>query len=68
MEPNEWVKDSGCSKHMTGNKSLFSTYKAYDGGNVTFASNLKGKIIVKGTVSNDSLTINDVVHVDNLAF
>nr|GEZ33455.1 hypothetical protein [Tanacetum cinerariifolium] len=23
--------NSGCSKHMTGNKSLFSTYKAYDG-------------------------------------
>nr|GEX57223.1 retrovirus-related Pol polyprotein from transposon TNT 1-94 [Tanacetum cinerariifolium] len=27
---DEWIKDSGCSKHMTGNKSLFSTYKAYD--------------------------------------
>ncbi|GJX70579.1 retrovirus-related pol polyprotein from transposon TNT 1-94 [Tanacetum coccineum] len=45
LEPNEWIKDSGCSKHMTGNKSLFSTYKAYDGGNVVFGSNLKGKII-----------------------
>ncbi|GJZ14021.1 retrovirus-related pol polyprotein from transposon TNT 1-94, partial [Tanacetum coccineum] len=33
LEPDEWIKDSGCSKHMTGNKSLFSTYKAYDGGN-----------------------------------
>ncbi|GJV41383.1 hypothetical protein Tco_1419823 [Tanacetum coccineum] len=30
LEPDEWIKDSGCSKHMTGNKSLFSTYKAYD--------------------------------------
>nr|GEW51180.1 zf-CCHC domain-containing protein/UBN2 domain-containing protein [Tanacetum cinerariifolium] len=38
LEPNEWIKDSGCSKHMTGNKSLFSTYKAYDEEslNVTF--------------------------------
>ncbi|GJW20410.1 alpha/beta hydrolases superfamily protein [Tanacetum coccineum] len=40
LEPDEWIKDSGCSKHMTGNKSLFSTYKAYDGVeeslNVTF--------------------------------
>ncbi|GJS03843.1 hypothetical protein Tco_0320351 [Tanacetum coccineum] len=34
LDPNEWIKDSGCSKHMTGNKSLFSTYKAYDGDNV----------------------------------
>nr|GEV39035.1 retrovirus-related Pol polyprotein from transposon TNT 1-94 [Tanacetum cinerariifolium] len=48
LEPDEWIKDSGCSKHMTGNKSLFSTYKAYDGGNVVFRSNLKGKIIGKG--------------------
>ncbi|GJS89622.1 retrovirus-related pol polyprotein from transposon TNT 1-94 [Tanacetum coccineum] len=32
LEPDGWIKDSGCSKHMTGNKSLFSTYKAYDGG------------------------------------
>nr|GEU50915.1 reverse transcriptase domain-containing protein [Tanacetum cinerariifolium] len=29
---DEWIKDSGFSKHMTGNKSLFSTYKAYDKG------------------------------------
>ncbi|GJX88596.1 retrovirus-related pol polyprotein from transposon TNT 1-94 [Tanacetum coccineum] len=34
LEPDEWIKDSGCSKHMTGNKSLFSTYKAYDGERV----------------------------------
>ncbi|GJR21778.1 hypothetical protein Tco_0970305 [Tanacetum coccineum] len=47
LEPDEWIKDSGCSKHMTGNKSLFSTYKAYDRGNVVFGSNLKGKIIGK---------------------
>ncbi|GKA10792.1 retrovirus-related pol polyprotein from transposon TNT 1-94, partial [Tanacetum coccineum] len=68
LEPDEWIKDSGCSKHMTGNKNLFSTYKAYDGGNVVFGSNLKGKIIGKGTISNDSLTISNVEHVDNLAF
>nr|GEV03320.1 retrovirus-related Pol polyprotein from transposon TNT 1-94 [Tanacetum cinerariifolium] len=40
MEPNEWIKDSGCSKHMTGNRKLFLTYKAYNGGNVIFGSNL----------------------------
>ncbi|GJS40691.1 hypothetical protein Tco_0565734 [Tanacetum coccineum] len=26
LEPDEWIKDSGCSKHMTGNRKLFSTY------------------------------------------
>ncbi|GJX59177.1 hypothetical protein Tco_0290567 [Tanacetum coccineum] len=33
LEPDEWIKDSGCSKHMTGNRKLFSSYKAYNGGN-----------------------------------
>ncbi|GJU75061.1 zf-CCHC domain-containing protein [Tanacetum coccineum] len=68
LKPDEWIKDSGCSKHMTDNKSLFSTYKAYDEGNVGSGSNPKGKIIGKGTISNDSLTISNVEHVDNLAF
>ncbi|GJQ90502.1 alpha/beta hydrolases superfamily protein [Tanacetum coccineum] len=27
LELDEWIKDSGCSKHMTGNQKLFSTYK-----------------------------------------
>ncbi|GJV02497.1 zf-CCHC domain-containing protein [Tanacetum coccineum] len=53
LEPDEWIKDSGCSKHMTGNRSLFSTYKAYDGGNVVFRSNLKEKIIGKVAIRTD---------------
>nr|GEW56632.1 copia protein [Tanacetum cinerariifolium] len=36
LEPDKWIKDSGCSNHMTGNQKLFSTYKAYNGGNVIF--------------------------------
>ncbi|GJR93470.1 retrovirus-related pol polyprotein from transposon TNT 1-94 [Tanacetum coccineum] len=31
LEPDEWIKDNGCSKHMTGNQKLFSSYKAYNG-------------------------------------
>ncbi|GJY59229.1 zf-CCHC domain-containing protein [Tanacetum coccineum] len=47
LEADEWIKDSGCSKHMTGNRKLFSTYQAYNGGNVIFGSNLRGNIIGK---------------------
>ncbi|GJW87878.1 retrovirus-related pol polyprotein from transposon TNT 1-94 [Tanacetum coccineum] len=68
LEPDEWIKDSGCSKHMTCNRKLFSTYKAYNGGNVIFGSNLRGNIIGKCTISNDSLKIDNVEHVDNLGF
>ncbi|GJT88960.1 zf-CCHC domain-containing protein [Tanacetum coccineum] len=34
LELDEWIKDSGCSKHITGNRKLFSTYKAYNGGQI----------------------------------
>nr|GEX63956.1 alpha/beta hydrolases superfamily protein [Tanacetum cinerariifolium] len=34
LEPDEWVKDSGCTKHMAGNRKLFFTYKAYNRSNV----------------------------------
>nr|GEV48892.1 retrovirus-related Pol polyprotein from transposon TNT 1-94 [Tanacetum cinerariifolium] len=47
LEPDEWIKDSGCSKHMTGNQKLFSSFKAYNEGNVIFGSNLRGIIIGK---------------------
>ncbi|GJX34038.1 retrovirus-related pol polyprotein from transposon TNT 1-94 [Tanacetum coccineum] len=53
---------------MTSNRKLFSTYKAYNGGNVIFGSNLRGNIIGKCTISNDSLKIDNVEHVDNLGF
>nr|GEW98060.1 alpha/beta hydrolases superfamily protein [Tanacetum cinerariifolium] len=36
MEPDEWIKDSGCSKHMTSTQKLFSTFKAYNEDNVVF--------------------------------
>ncbi|GJZ96279.1 retrovirus-related pol polyprotein from transposon TNT 1-94 [Tanacetum coccineum] len=32
LEPYEWIKDSGCSRHITGNKDLFLTYEAINGG------------------------------------
>ncbi|GJU49961.1 copia protein [Tanacetum coccineum] len=49
LKPDEWIKDSGCSKHIMGNRKLFYTYKAYNGGNVIFGSNLRGlKVEVLG--------------------
>nr|GEV96793.1 uncharacterized mitochondrial protein AtMg00810-like [Tanacetum cinerariifolium] len=57
LEPDEWIKDSGCSKHMTGNRKLFSTYKGYNGGNVIFRSNLHCNIIGKGYSKNSKVYI-----------
>ena len=59
--------DSGCSKHMTGNRSLLSNLKRKDGGHVTFGDNAKGKIIGIGNIGNrSSPSIENVLLVDNL--
>nr|GEX53395.1 copia protein [Tanacetum cinerariifolium] len=57
LEPDERIKDNGYSKHMTGNRKLFSTYKTYNGGNVIFGSNLRSKIIGKGYSQNSKAYI-----------
>ncbi|GJZ75987.1 hypothetical protein Tco_0640452 [Tanacetum coccineum] len=58
LEPDVWIKDSGCSKHMMGNRKLFSSYKAYNRGNVIFGSNLRGNIIGKGKICDDKVVDN----------
>ncbi|GJY77109.1 retrovirus-related pol polyprotein from transposon TNT 1-94 [Tanacetum coccineum] len=62
LEPNEWMKDSRCSKHMMGNRKLFSTYKAYNGGNVIFGSNLRGNIIGKGKICDNKCRVTFSKH------
>nr|GEX08372.1 retrovirus-related Pol polyprotein from transposon TNT 1-94 [Tanacetum cinerariifolium] len=57
LEPDEWIKDSGCSKHMTGNRKLFSSYKEYNGGNVIFGNNLYDNIIGKGQIHDNKCKV-----------
>ncbi|GJX60595.1 MAK10-like protein, partial [Tanacetum coccineum] len=47
LEPDKWIKDSRCTKHMMDNRNLFSSFKPYNGGNVNFGSKLRGNIIGK---------------------
>ncbi|GKE98825.1 retrovirus-related pol polyprotein from transposon TNT 1-94, partial [Tanacetum coccineum] len=61
LEPDEW-KDSGCSKHMMGNQKLFSSYKAYNGGNVIFGSNPCGNIIGKGQIYDNKCRVTFSEH------
>ncbi|GJT91333.1 retrovirus-related pol polyprotein from transposon TNT 1-94 [Tanacetum coccineum] len=62
LKPDEWIKDSGCSKHMTGNRKLFSSYKAYNVGNVIFGSNLHGNIIGKGQIYDNKCRVTFSEH------
>jgi hypothetical protein len=44
---NIWILDSGCSHHMTGFNSNFSSLEPYDGGTVTFGNNKRKSKIKK---------------------
>jgi hypothetical protein len=65
---NPWYIDSGCSKHMTGDKSKFLTLSEKKLGNVTFGNDAPGKIKGKGMVSlsNGKGKSQDVLFVDGL--
>ncbi|XP_074301279.1 uncharacterized protein LOC141632652 [Silene latifolia] len=64
---SHWYLDSGCSRHMTGNRNQFLSLSAYDGGNVTFGDNKKGEVIGIGKVGKSlSHSIDDVLLVKGL--
>ncbi|GKC20670.1 hypothetical protein Tco_1022820 [Tanacetum coccineum] len=63
------VIDSGCSRHMTGNKSYLSDYEEIDGGFIAFGGDPKGgKITGKGKISTCKLDSEDVYFVKELKF
>ncbi|GJU62290.1 putative ribonuclease H-like domain-containing protein [Tanacetum coccineum] len=63
------IFDSGCSRHMTGNKSHLTDYQEYDGGFVAFAGSSKGgKISRKGKIVTGKLDFKDVYFVEELKF
>ncbi|WP_222429778.1 hypothetical protein, partial [Cobetia crustatorum] len=47
---SKWYLDSGCSRHMTGDKNLFTDLKDMTDGSVTFGDGSNCKIIGQGTV------------------
>ncbi|GJX17024.1 retrovirus-related pol polyprotein from transposon TNT 1-94 [Tanacetum coccineum] len=60
-EDDEKVKNKMCLVAQASSE-------AYNEGNVIFGSNLRSNIIGNSTISNDSLKIDNVEHVDNLRF
>ncbi|PKA48983.1 hypothetical protein AXF42_Ash019521 [Apostasia shenzhenica] len=64
-----WLLNSGCFRHMTGDKSKFISLKPRNGGLVTFGEDTKKRIIGIGKVGKDSTTsIDKVLLVDGLAY
>ena len=61
-----WYMDSGCSRHMMGNKSVLSNYHDEKGPLVTFGGNGKGQTRGFGTLSNGVTTFRRVAYVEGL--
>ncbi|GKA20331.1 ribonuclease H-like domain-containing protein [Tanacetum coccineum] len=66
---DQGIFDSGCSRHMTGNKSYLIDYQDIDGGFVAFTGSPKGgKITGKGKIRTGKLDFEDVYFVKELKF
>ncbi|XP_022877017.1 uncharacterized protein LOC111395263 [Olea europaea var. sylvestris] len=62
-----WYLDSACSKHMCGNKALFSTFDDCNSGVVTFGDGATAPIRGKGSITISGLpTISNVLYVEGL--
>ncbi|XP_041024084.1 uncharacterized protein LOC121264843 [Juglans microcarpa x Juglans regia] len=62
-----WYLDSGCSRHMSGDKSLFKTVEEYKCGTVTFGDGGKADILGRGEIEIPGLPVlREVLFVDGL--
>ena len=67
MDTCLWYLDSGYSRHMIGDWSLFKVFESKKGGNVTFGDRSKSQIKGKGTISLPGLPdIANMLYVEGL--
>ncbi|GKB53166.1 putative ribonuclease H-like domain-containing protein [Tanacetum coccineum] len=57
------VIDSGCSRHMTGNRSYLTDYKEINGGFVAFGGNSKGGKITRKCKIRTDFKLTDESHI-----
>lgn len=64
-----WFLDSGCSRHMMWDYSMFIKYDDKESSHITYRDNTKGKIICEGIMENSStITIENVLLVKGLKY
>ncbi|GKC97438.1 hypothetical protein Tco_1167713 [Tanacetum coccineum] len=62
---NKGIVDSGCSRHMTGNKAYLAEFQDFNGGPVASGGS-KGYITGKGKIKTSKLDFEDVCFVKEL--
>ncbi|OIT03777.1 hypothetical protein A4A49_43473, partial [Nicotiana attenuata] len=67
---NDWIVDSGCANHMTGDKQKLQNLTAYNGSRVVVTANNSrlpiahiGKMIVSPQQSSSQISLDHVYHV-----
>ena len=65
-----WVLDSGCSQHMIGDDSMFTSLEdPGDHDHVTYGDNSRGRVIGLGRIGiTHDLSISNVLYVEDLKF
>ena len=67
FQEGKWYFDSGCSRHMTGNKHILQNLSECKEGIVTFRDGNQGNICGKGElILNGSIPLSDVLYVKGL--
>ena len=65
----KWKIDSGCSYHMTGDRSKFNTFGTYDGNSVKFGNDAPCPMKGKGSVIlTDKTTCGNTYYVEGLNY
>jgi hypothetical protein len=65
-----WILDSGCSQHMTGNDSIFTSLgDSRDHDQVTYGDNTRGRVagLEKIAIAKD-FSISNILYVESLSF
>jgi hypothetical protein len=64
-----WILDSGCSQHMTGNDSIFTSLgDPRDHDHVTYGDNTRGRVagLEKIAIAKD-FSISNILYVESLS-
>ncbi|MDF3686383.1 hypothetical protein, partial [Enterobacter hormaechei] len=66
---DRWIIDSGCSYHVTGDKSKFITFTQYDGNSVRFGNDAPCQIKGKGSIKlTEKISCDNAYYVEGLNY
>ena len=68
VKSTQWILDSGCTRHMSGDKAQFLSLQMKKGGRVTIGDSKTLQILGKGKIGNKHISIDKVQYVKGLKY